>query len=104
MTDTARGTTDLLSMVWGRGRLWPLLTGERGHYALAAGHDVKPYLYSMEKFASATAHLPGAGVGHGRYSGSSHALGAFHRISEAPCLGPLGIHQITSIGERWGRL
>lgn len=43
---------------WGRGRLWPLLTGERGHYELAAGHDVRPYLETMEKFASATAHLP----------------------------------------------
>ncbi len=43
---------------WGRGRLWPLLTGERGHYELAAGHDVRPFLESMEKFASATAQLP----------------------------------------------
>jgi glucoamylase len=43
---------------WGRGRLWPLLTGERGQYELAARHDVKPYLETMEKFASATAHLP----------------------------------------------
>src|SRR6202008_4072717 len=25
---------------WGPGRLWPLLTGERGHYELAAGRDV----------------------------------------------------------------
>ena len=43
---------------WGRGRLWPLLTGERGHYELAAGNDAKPYVETMEKFASATAHLP----------------------------------------------
>lgn len=43
---------------WGRGRLWPLLTAERGHYELAAGHDVKPYIQTMEKFASATAQLP----------------------------------------------
>src|SRR5579863_8110451 len=26
----------------GQGRAWPLLTGERGHYELAAGHDVQP--------------------------------------------------------------
>jgi glucoamylase len=31
----------------GIGRGWPLLSGERGHYALAAGHDPKPYLESM---------------------------------------------------------
>ena len=28
---------------WGRGRPWPLLTGERGHYELAAGRDPTPY-------------------------------------------------------------
>ena len=26
----------------GGGRGWPLLTGERGHYELAAGRDVRP--------------------------------------------------------------
>lgn len=28
----------------GRGRPWPLLTGERGHFELAAGRDARPYL------------------------------------------------------------
>jgi len=28
----------------GRGRGWPLLTGERGHYELVAGNDPTPYL------------------------------------------------------------
>lgn len=31
----------------GRGRGWPLLTGERGHYALLAGDDPLPYLDAM---------------------------------------------------------
>jgi glucoamylase len=31
----------------GRGRAWPLLTGERGHYELAAGNDPTPYLKAM---------------------------------------------------------
>lgn len=35
----------------GVGRPWPLLTGERGHYELAAGGDAKPYVQAMEKFA-----------------------------------------------------
>jgi glucoamylase len=35
----------------GRGRGWPLLTGERGHYELAAGRDVTPYIRAMEGFA-----------------------------------------------------
>ena len=40
----------------GIGRAWPLLTGERGHYELAAGRDVDPYIRAMEGFA------PGAGL------------------------------------------
>src|SRR5208283_453956 len=43
---------------WGRGRAWPLLAGERGHYELAAGHDVKPFIQAMETFASCTGLLP----------------------------------------------
>ena len=43
---------------WGQGRAWPLLTGERGHYELAAGHDTKPYVRAMENLASATGLLP----------------------------------------------
>jgi GH15 family glucan-1,4-alpha-glucosidase len=27
---------------WGQGRAWPLLSGERAHYELAAGRDVNP--------------------------------------------------------------
>ncbi|HEX5398200.1 MAG TPA: glycoside hydrolase family 15 protein, partial [Verrucomicrobiae bacterium] len=36
----------------GVGRCWPILTGERGHYELAAGHDVKPFIKAMEEFAN----------------------------------------------------
>jgi glucoamylase len=43
---------------WGRGRAWPLLTGERGHYELAAGRDPAPYILAMEKFASKGGMLP----------------------------------------------
>ncbi len=42
---------------WGVGRAWPLLTGERGHYELAAGRDAKLYLRAMERFASGTGLL-----------------------------------------------
>jgi glucoamylase len=42
----------------GRGRGWPLLTGERGHYEVAAGHDAGPYIAAMEKLASAAGLLP----------------------------------------------
>lgn len=43
---------------WGRGRAWTLLTGERGHYELAAGHDPSLYIQAMEGFASDTGLLP----------------------------------------------
>jgi glucoamylase len=42
----------------GRGRGWPLLTGERGHYALAAGQDVLPYLESMMEMSSPLGLIP----------------------------------------------
>ena len=42
---------------YGIGRAWPLLTGERGHYELAAGHDVSLYMKTLERFASATGLL-----------------------------------------------
>jgi glucoamylase len=35
----------------GEGRAWPLLTGERAHYELAAGREVGPLVKAMEKFA-----------------------------------------------------
>jgi glucoamylase len=37
----------------GIGRSWPILTGERGHYELAAGRDPLPYIKAIENFANA---------------------------------------------------
>jgi glucoamylase len=42
----------------GRGRAWPLLTGERGHYELCAGRDPLPYLTAMTRMASSGGMLP----------------------------------------------
>ena len=42
----------------GVGRVWPLLTGERGHYELAAGHSTEAYIRTMENLASTTGLLP----------------------------------------------
>jgi len=42
----------------GRGRAWPLLTGERGHYELAAGRDPLPLLQAMVRMASSGGMLP----------------------------------------------
>ena len=43
---------------WGRGRAWPLLTGERGHYELARGRDAGPYLSALEKFSQGIGLIP----------------------------------------------
>ena len=42
----------------GRGRAWPLLTGERGHYELAAGRDPLPFMQAMVRMASSGGMLP----------------------------------------------
>jgi glucoamylase len=36
----------------GVGRCWPILTGERGHYELAAGRDPKPFIAAIENSAN----------------------------------------------------
>ncbi|MBI3804927.1 MAG: glucan 1,4-alpha-glucosidase [Nitrospirae bacterium] len=42
----------------GQGRAWPLLTGERAHYELAAGRKVERYIRAIERFASPGGMLP----------------------------------------------
>jgi len=43
---------------WGKGRAWPLLTGERAHYELAAGRDIGDLIATIERFASDGGMLP----------------------------------------------
>ncbi len=45
-------------LTYGQGRAWPLLTGERAHYELAAGRDVRSFLLTLEGFASRGGMLP----------------------------------------------
>lgn len=69
---------------WGVGRAWPLLTGERGHYELAAGRDARPFVRAMEGFASRggmlpeqiwdAADIPGKELFFGRPTGSAMPL------------------------------
>jgi glucoamylase len=68
----------------GRGRPWPLLTGERGHCALAAGQDALPYLEAMNAMSGSggmipeqiwdSAALPARGLFPGRATGSAMPL------------------------------
>ena len=43
---------------WGIGRGWPLLTGERGHYALANGEDPLSYLHAMMAMTGSGGMIP----------------------------------------------
>lgn len=43
---------------WGVGRPWPLLTGERAHYELAAGRDPRPLLEALGRSAIGIGLLP----------------------------------------------
>ena len=42
----------------GRGRGWPLLTGERGHFELVAGNDPSPYLKAMAAMTGPGGMMP----------------------------------------------
>ena len=69
----------------GIGRAWPLLTGERGHYEIAAGNiaEAKRLLKTMELFSNNsllpeqiwdTTDIPEKGLFFGKHSGSAMPL------------------------------
>jgi glucoamylase len=72
----------------GRGRPWPLLTGERGHYEIARGRDPLPYLEAMARMALPGGMLPEQvwdappiaqrGLNIGRPTGSARPLAWAH--------------------------
>lgn len=69
---------------WGQGRAWPILTGERAHYELAAGMDISHHITALERFSSIGgmmpeqiwdhADIPSAGMYLGRSAGSAQPL------------------------------
>ena len=60
---------------WGQGRVWPLLTGERAHYELAAGNDIDRADRDLRTVCHCRADDAGAGVGRGRPAGAQPAAG-----------------------------
>ena len=69
---------------FGQGRAWPILTGERAHYELAAGNDITYFISAMERFSSFGgmmpeqvwdhADMPSEGMYFGRSAGSAQPL------------------------------
>jgi glucoamylase len=68
----------------GIGRAWPLLAGERGHYAVLAGQDAKPWLEAMMRMTGPgglipeqvwdTDDIPERGLFKGKPTGSAMPL------------------------------
>jgi glucoamylase len=69
---------------YGQGRAWPIMTGERAHYELAAGENVASYITALERFSSIGgmlpeqvwdyADMPSEGLYFGRSAGSAQPL------------------------------
>lgn len=100
----------------GIGRAWPLLSGERGHYAIDAHEDPMPYLMSMLGSASGggmipeqvwdTAPLPGHFLKPGRPTGSAMPLvwahAEFLKLALAVDRGA-PIERLNAVAERYRR-
>ncbi len=69
---------------WGQGRVWPLLTGERAHYELAAGNDIRSLIQTYEGYATSgqlmpeqvwdEANVPSRGLRIGKPAGAATPL------------------------------
>ena len=84
----------------GRGRPWPLLTGERGHYELAAGRDCRPYIRAMEGFATPTRLLPEQIWDQPDMPRALMLLRQANRRRDAADVGACGVHQASALGRR----
>ena len=102
-------------MGWGQGRAWPLLTGERAHYELAAGRNVAAHVQAMEGFSSQggmlpeqiwdAPDLPELGLKLGRFSGSAMPLVWAHaeyiKLLRSVTDGKI-FDRISAVEERYG--
>ncbi len=97
----------------GIGRGWPLLTGERGHYAIAAGEDPLPYLMAMAGMTGRggllpeqvwdSDPLPAAGLSAGAPSGSAMPLAWAHAEFIKLCHSHRSGHPVDRPTETWRR-
>lgn len=101
----------------GIGRAWPLLTGERGHFAMQAGEDPKPWLSAMasmtgpgglipEQVWEAPA-LPDRGLRPGKPTGAAMPLVWAHseylRLAAAACTGK-PVELLDCVALRYGTI
>jgi len=99
----------------GVGRAWPLLTGERGHYELAAGRDPTPCLEAMNAMTGPGGMIPeqvwdaapiaGRRLYPGKPSGSAMPLAWAHaefiKLATSKAIGR-PVDRLESVWRRWG--
>ena len=90
----------------GIGRAWPLLTGERGHYELAAGRPAGrgTAAASDEFLRKRRRHDPGADLGLRRHSGPRAFFRRAQRLGDAAGVGPRRVREIVPLAARRPRL
>ncbi len=100
----------------GIGRLWPLLTGERAHYAVTAGDDPQPYLDAMNRMTGPgglipeqvwdSEAIPDRHLFPGKPSGSAMPLVWAHaEFLKLLCAKSSGrpVEMLDAVLERWNR-
>ena len=97
----------------GCGRGWPLLSGERGHYALLAGEDPLPYIVAMAAMTGKggllpeqvwdSAPIPKYGLYPGKPSGSAMPLVWAHAEYIKLCLSAALGYPVDRPAQTWQR-
>ena len=85
---------------WGQGRAWPLLTGERGHYELCAGHDYTQHITAIEQFSSTGGMLPEQIWDYADIPSKGMYLGRSGRLGATPGLGARRVPQAPAVRRR----
>ena len=82
---------------WGVGRPWPLLTGERATYELAAGRDIDPYLRGYREFQHRHRPDSGADLGPAGHPGQTHVLWRANRLGYSADVGTRRVCKIAAL-------
>ena len=85
---------------WGQGRPWPLLTGERAHYELAAGNGYEALVRTYEQFATCGEMLPEQVWDEPERGRLRHEDGRAGRVGGAAGLGSCGISEASALSRR----
>ena len=89
---------------WGQGRVWPLLTGERAHYEMAAGKDIGTLIETYEKFATSGQLLPEQVWDEADRPERRLRAGAAGGVGGAVGLGACRVSETDALGRGWESL